>query len=180
VISIASSQTTTISPILIPKKPLVTKLNGADAAAAAKIIASTKLPTDAHPLLMGCVLISVSNNRVIGKPATSTPGCATPPEFLCSDNACEPTLIYPPAEAPIMPIRGVIPVPGRTDALVIAAGLSANVIGIDPRTPQYFAPVVRGTAPTIGVLSIPLPQFGGTATSSFYLSDQGNTYLVKF
>ncbi len=158
VIAIEPRQDLTVSPILVPKAPERSLLVGDEADVAADAIRATVLPTEANPLIVGCNAISISNNRVIAAPAAD---CETP-EYLCSEGACSPTIVYsPPA-----PIRSVIPFPGRTDALLVATGEWVNVLDIDPRNPQFFAPLGRGTSPLIAAED----------EDSIYLSDGDKFY----
>ncbi|HVW71547.1 MAG TPA: PEGA domain-containing protein [Candidatus Paceibacterota bacterium] len=163
-VSITSNQTTVLSPILVPQKPTPLVLDGDAAATANTSIAKAIMPTQTSPLAIGCASVYVLDNRVIAAPATSTPECAAPPEYMCTNDSCAPTLAY----APTTPIRSVIPFPGRTDAVIVATGPSVNVVGLDPRYPQYFAPVIKATSPAIGEAS----------TTGFYISDLGKTYFI--
>lgn len=163
-VTITSHETTTISPILVPQKPVPTVLEGAAAANAALAISAAAMPTPGAPLTVGCTNVYVMDNRVLAAPATTTPGCEVPPEYLCTNGSCAPTLAY----APTTPIHSVIPFPGRTDAVIVATGPSVNVIGLDPRYPQYFAPVIKAEDPRIGTAS----------TSGFYLFDSGASYFI--
>ncbi len=165
IVAIDSSKTVTVSPILVPRQPDPKKLSGDDAVVAARAVSLTKFPTEAAPLSMGCTNVFVSANRVIVSMATTTPSC-TPPEFLCSDNVCSPTIVY----APVAPLHSVIPFPNRTDAVIVSAGDWVYALGLDPRSPQYFAPIVRGTAPMLGTAS----------STTFYVQDAGHTYSVSF
>jgi hypothetical protein len=138
-------------------------LGGAESAAAIGIVNATVIPTAHAPLTIGCVQVYVDNNRVMAAAATSTE-CAMPPEFLCTNGSCAPTVVY----APSSPIRGVIAYPSRTDALIVATEGSTNAVGLDPRYPQYFAPIIRSNAPHIGVAT----------TTGFYLVDSGKAFFV--
>jgi len=158
VLTIESKTDLAVSPILVPKAPERALLTGEAATAAADAIRATVLPTEAAPLLVGCNAISISNNRVIAAPAS---GCDAP-EYLCSEGVCAPTIVYSPAS----PIRSVIPFPGRTDAILVATGEWVNILDIDPRNPQFFAPLGRGTAPFIAAED----------EDSIYLSDKDKFY----
>lgn len=162
---ITSNQTTTLSPILVPQKPTPLVLGGAAAASANMLIAHTVMPTLAASLPVGCAAVYVMDNHVIAAPATSTPNCSTPPDYLCTNGSCAPTIVY----APTTPVRSVIPFPGRTDAVIVATGASVNVVGLDPRYPQYFAPVIKAVSPAIGA---------ATTSTGFYVADSGNTYFI--
>jgi hypothetical protein len=39
----------------------------------------------------------------------------------------------------------VVPFPGRKDALIVAAGKTVFAIEIDPREPQFIAPIFKGS-----------------------------------
>jgi hypothetical protein len=162
-VSIVSNEETSVSPILVAKTPHAVPLSGSEAAAALALKNGTFVPTIDAPLLMGCERVYVSNNRVIADVAATNP--CTPPEYLCSLGACEPTVVYSPAN----PIRAVVPLPGRTDAIIVSVGEWAYVLGLDPRTPQYFAPLAHGVAP----VAVP------AATSSVYLIDEGKSYRIS-
>ena len=166
-VTITSNEATEVSAILVPQKPLPTILDGAEAAAAQALIAKSVLPTQGAPLSVGCADVYVLDNRVVAAPATTTPGCATPPDYMCTNGSCAPTLVY----APTTPIHDVVHFPGRTDAVIVATGPSVNVVGLDPRYPQYFAPVVKSMNPLIAEAS---------TTGGFFVSDSGKTYFIGF
>src|SRR6185437_9178686 len=111
--------------------------------------------------------VFVSDNRVVVDAATTTPGC-TPPEYLCTEGSCAPTIAY----APLATLRSVIPFPNRTDAVLVTAGEWVYAIALDPRNPRYFAPVHHGTAPSIAPASSTSP--------SFYMADKGGYYRFDF
>jgi hypothetical protein len=145
---IASTKTTTINPILVSLKPSVTPLTGSASSTALAAIASTTLPSITHPLKLanGCTLVYVTNNQVI-EDASATPGC-TPAPYLCDNGSCSPTIIF----APIMPLSLVTAYPGRQDALVVGFSNALYAIALDPRSPQFFAPILTGTQPIFGLL----------------------------
>jgi hypothetical protein len=145
---ITSNKDTTIEPLLVSTKPNVTKLSGTAETQALAAIASTTLPTQAHPLVMGngCEDVYVSNNQIIAA-AVQAAGC-TPPPYLCVDATCSPTIIY----APIAPLKTVVAFPKRQDALVFQFGSTLFAISLDPRSPQFFAPLLIGTNPVMGAL----------------------------
>lgn len=146
ILSVTSSETTHISPVLVKKVPEKQSIIGGTAGLMAAAATST-LPTQSAPLVMGCQAVYVSENRIIADalPAASSSPACVPPDYLCSAGACEPTVVYPPADT----LRSIVPFPGRTDAVVISVGEWVYVLGLDPRTPQYFAPLARGTAPVV-------------------------------
>jgi hypothetical protein len=146
IVSVTSSKTSHISPVLVKKEPLKESVIGGTEPFFAAAATST-LPTQASPLIMGCQMVYVSDNRVIAEalPAASSTSPCTPPDYLCTEGACEPTVVYPPSDT----LRSVVPFPGRTDAIVVSVGEWVYVLGLDPRTPQYFAPLARGTAPVV-------------------------------
>ncbi len=163
-LTITASTDTVVSPILVPEAPTRAQLLNAEATTAANALAAMKLPTEFAPLTVGCTNISVSGNRVIASVASTTPACETP-EFLCSEGVCSPTIIY----TPVTPIRSVITFPGRTDSLLVATGEWVYAIDIDPRSPQFFAPVGHGEAPVIA------PQ----SDQAFYLKDKDKFYSFE-
>lgn len=146
IMTVSSNVTRHISPVLVKKQPVKQSIIGGTGRLIAAAATST-VPTEASPLIMGCQLVYVSDNRLIAAalPAASSSPACTPPEYLCAGGACEPTVVYPPADT----IRSVVPFPGRTDAVVVSVGQWVYVLGLDPRTPQYFAPLARGTAPVV-------------------------------
>ncbi len=141
-------------------------LTSSEGVAARAAFATQKLPTLMAPLSLGCAEVYVSNNRVIATAASTSPACATPPDYLCSAGSCAPTIIYSPAA----PLHSVIPFPGRTDALIVATGEWVYTIGLDPRTPQYFAPILQGLSPMVA----PGPN------GSLYVGDEKAVYGVTF
>jgi hypothetical protein len=150
IVPINSATTTFIAPIFVRMKVVTNLLEGDKRAAALAAIATTTLPTKDHPLSMGsCVVAYVDANRLIADVATSTSSVpCTPPPYLCTAGVCGPTIIF----APISTLTLAVPLPGRHDAFVVEFGNTLYVISIDPRTPQFFAPVLTGPSVTAGTL----------------------------
>jgi hypothetical protein len=145
-----SGVTTVVNPILVAMKPNATGLTGDERNAAFAAVASTTLPTIAHPLRLagGCAAVYVDQNRVIAE-ATTTPGSScTTPAFLCTANTCSKTIIF----APVLPLTTVLAFPSRQDALVVQLGHVLLAIALDPRNPQFFAPILTGVNPIAGAL----------------------------
>ena len=149
---IASTQKTTINPIFIPMRPAVTPLTGDDKTAALAAVASSTLPTRTNPIVLtgGCSVVYVENNQVIQdatSTAMTTPGCVPPP-YLCIGGSCAATIIF----APVAPLTSVHLFPHRQDALVVSFNNTLYAISLDPRAPQFFAPILAATHPGIGAL----------------------------
>ncbi len=144
--TISPSEQTTLAPIFVPVTLAARPLSGEDAARGLALVRAAKLPTKAAPLTLadGCTLLYASGARLIADAATSS--CAVLPEYLCAPDAagCASTIVYSAAE----PIRSVAAFPGRDDALVVVTGHLVFVLEVDPREPQFFAPLFKG--PTIG------------------------------
>lgn len=143
---IESGKETILAPLSIPVEVTARVLHGEERATAADAILAYLLPQKTAPLTLsgGCALVYVFENRVVAD-GTTTPSCV-PPVFLecaaeiASSGACPSTVIFPPNER----LESVSKYPGRDDALVIAAGGQAYVVELDPRTPQFFAPILKG------------------------------------
>ncbi len=142
-ITIASDAETIARPIIIPVKVTVAPIPAEDTAKAAADVSKTKLPTLQAPLTLagGCALVYVSGKNIVAE-ASTTPTC-TPPPYLCVEEGCGPTAVMTPVEN----INSVLPYPGRDDVLVISVGQTLFVLELDPRAPQFFAPLLRGTNP---------------------------------
>lgn len=166
IVTITSNRDTIVAPILVPKKPVAQGLPANLEKEALALVNATKLPTEAAPIRMGCADVFASANRVIVAPVATTTSNCTPPEYLCNEGSCEPTISYSPAAS----LRSIIPFPGRTDAVIVATGAWVYAIALDPRSQQFFAPVTQGTAPTLATAS----------ATSFFIADQGKAYLVSF
>lgn len=147
IFTVAPAADTALSPILVPVTPGKALVIGADIQKALTLMRSP-LPTKAKPLVLdsGCALVYVSGSRIIAE-GTTTPSCTPPPYLACADissenptGACAPTIIFSPAG----PIHAVLPFPGRSDALVVAAGNIGSTVELDPREPQFYAPFFRG------------------------------------
>ena len=147
-VPITSGKSATVNPIFVGMKPIVTPLSGTDKTAALAAIASTTLPSITTPLKLenGCVNVYVTNNQVIAD-AAATPGC-TPPPYLCVGGSCAPTIIF----SPVATLSLVARYPFRQDALVVEFDNTLYALALDPRTPQFFAPILTGTEPVMGVL----------------------------
>ena len=153
-VAIHSNQDTSVSPVLVPTELTQTPVETDKAPLARAVLQGDWLPTPASWLKLPCVDIYVENNRVLARVASTTgetssastspktPGC-TPPPFLCESGTCAPTVVLAPRET----VHGVIPFPGRSDTIIVAFGSSLIAIEIDPRNPQFFAPLLHGTTP---------------------------------
>jgi hypothetical protein len=162
VFTIGTNENTVVHPILVPKTPAHDLLTGDGAQAGLDAIAATKLPTETDPLVLGCANIYVSDNRIIAAPGSDA-SCPAP-EFLCSEGSCGPTIVFSPKDTP----SAVIAFPDRTDALVVAAGQLVFVIAIDPREPQFFAPLLKGT--NLGIAP--------ATPTSIYVGGEGKVFSV--
>jgi len=143
-VSVESDLETRVSPIIVPVKFAGRILAADEVAAGRALIQQAVLPTAAKPLALegGCALVSVNGNRIIASAAT-TDSC-TPPPYLCTEDACGPTVIFTPVEK----IYSVIQYPGREDTLVVSVGNTLFILELDPREPEFFAPILsRNSAP---------------------------------
>ncbi len=149
---ISSGKATTMSPILVRMKPDATPYasTSTEYATALSVISSNTLPTVTNPLKLmnGCVLVYVADNRIIANAAPTTPGC-TPPPYLCTNGTCEPTIVF----APLHPLNRVLAFPGHPDALVVEFDKTLYALALDPRSPQFFAPILTGTDPIAAALT---------------------------
>ncbi|MBA3789005.1 hypothetical protein H0X32_01250 [Patescibacteria group bacterium] len=148
-VAVTSGKNIQLSPILVPNKPDATVLTDSARTDALNAIASTTIPSKTNPLRLegGCAAVYVSNNQIITDAVTAS-GC-TPPVYLCIDGSCASTIIY----SPTIKLSAVLPYPGRQDALLVGLGNTLYAIALDPRSPQFFAPVLGATNPIFGVLS---------------------------
>ncbi len=145
-VELSSGTLTSLSPITVAKDVIRERLAAERIAEGRAAIRATKLPTEAAPLSINeCVKVWVSGSRIL---ATADADCPSAPAFLqCTDDvrnedgSCPATLVFAPNAA----IRSVIGYPERTDALVVAAGNLSYVIELDPRKPQFFAPLVKAS-----------------------------------
>lgn len=139
--TVVSGKTVELSPIQVPKTIIRQKLTATEIPDGRSKFASYRLPTKDAPLVMGggCVAVYASGTRILAESLPNA-GC-TPPEYL----ACLPTGECPPAVvfAPVSPVRSLVAFPGRSDALVVAAGTLSYVVELDPRKPQFFAPLSK-------------------------------------
>lgn len=142
-VAVEPGKETRLAPIFVPVKPHAGIMLPAGQADAWRRVNASVLPGSATPLPLsgGCALVSVQGNRILATP-TTTPSCE-PPLYLCIDGSCAPTVVLEGAES----IRSLFPYPGRDDALIVALGTSLFVLELDPREPQFFAPLMRGDAP---------------------------------
>lgn len=142
-VELSSGEITSLSPVEVPKEVVRETLAAERAAEGRAAIRAAKLPTQAAPLVIDeCISVWVSGSRILANASSS---CAAPAYLECTDvlrqadGSCPATLVF----APNAPIRSVIPYPGRSDALVVAAGTLSYVIELDPRKPQFFAPLLK-------------------------------------
>ncbi|HEC94066.1 MAG TPA: hypothetical protein ENI56_01685 [Candidatus Kaiserbacteria bacterium] len=143
-VTVPESKSITVRAFLIPRVPKGKILNGNERLLAKKKIASVVLPTPAQPLTFTneCMSLATSGNQVIATPLPPSSSC-TPPPYLCSKNTCSPTIIFSSAKK----ITGLIPYPGRDDAILIEIGNTIYALSIDPRAPRTFAPLLKGISP---------------------------------
>lgn len=164
-VSIQARTDTISKPLLVSKETKMKTLGDSDFASAKTLLRNYHLPTEASPLLLaeGCAEVRVSENRIIAV-GTTTDGC-TPPTYLCTGDACIPTILY----SAISPIRSILPYPGREDVLVISYGTMVAVLELNPLEPQYAAPVYTGVSPIV------LPWTADTLV----VIDNGHAYQIS-
>ena len=157
IVEIVSGTDTIVTPFVIPVKPPVATLTGADAENARALIRANALPTKWTPRTVGdgCMKAYASGNRVIAYAAPAD-GCTAPAYLACAETsaenptgACAETIIFTGKD----PITALIPYPGRTDAVIVGSGKTVSVVELDPRAPQYVAPIFRGTYTGIAPLA---------------------------
>ena len=166
VVTIVSGKDTVVVPFVIPVKPEPVTLTGVEAQNALALIrANAALPTKWTPRTIGngCVKAYASGTRVIAYAAPAE-GCTAPEYLICAaaseenpTGACAETIIYSGKD----PITALIQHPGRPDAIIVGSGKTVSVVELDPRAPQYIAPLFRGTFTGIAPL----------ATSSITVTD---------
>lgn len=141
-VELSSGSVSTLSPIEVPKEPVLEEVPQERLAEGWAARRGALLPSEATPLTLECQKIWVSGVRILAAPADES--CA-PAFLLCEDAArtkegtCPATVVFSSSA----PLRSVVAFPQRTDALAIAAGSQSFVIELDPRQPQFFAPLVK-------------------------------------
>lgn len=147
IVTIEQGKDTTKKPILIPAKPKGVALTGENAQKALAQIQAGIVPTASAPLVLseGCANVYLSGTHILAERATTTP-CATPPPYLCTadTDVCAPLIVYSPNGV----VHSIVPFPSRDDAVIVSAGNLVYVVELDPREPQFFAPLFKG--PSIG------------------------------
>jgi hypothetical protein len=138
-VEITTGVTTNVNPIYVPKIVTPKQLAKDAEARAQGVMLSYMLPTAENPLMMkgGCAKVYTDYDRIIAV-GTTTATC-TAPAYLCQDRVCNPTIIFSSSE----PLSSVIGFPGRDDVLVVSGGARSFVLELDPRTPEFFAPLVH-------------------------------------
>ena len=154
-----------VRPIFVAKNANEVTLRDLDVDRAELLIHDSVLPSKEAPIkvLGGCATVSVQNGDLLIEPVTAD-GC-TPPAFLCT-GGCEPALLLDPAE----PLRAVIPFPNRDDTVIIAFGKSVYALEVDPREPQFFAPIVRGH----------LPEIASWSQDAIVVREEGAVFTISF
>lgn len=154
VFEVVASKDTVLSPIIIPSKLPTLNITGADLNKARAAVAATKYPTKATPLILagGCAQVYASGNRILAD-GTTTPSCTIPSYLACAPKSaenptgvCATTIIRTNAQ----PVRALLPYPGRDDAVVVLAGNIVYALELDPRDPQFVAPVFQDQLTGIG------------------------------
>ena len=147
IVTIEQGKDTVKKPILIPAKPKGVALTGEHFQKALDMIKGGVIPTAAAPLVLsgGCANVYLSGTHILAERATTTP-CATPPPYICASDAdvCAPVIVYSPNGT----VHSIVPFPSRDDAVIVSAGNLVYVVELDPREPQFFAPLFKG--PSIG------------------------------
>lgn len=161
-VTVLPGESLTVHPIYSPTTLQAHKLTAEEIPAARTAMWNYTLPTKAEPIVLhdGCVIAYALQNRIVAEAVPSD--TCTPPAYLCSGEECAPTVVFPAVEA----LRSFYAFPGRNDALLASSGSYAFILELDPREPQFFAPLYKGKVP----LAIPWTE------SSFLLRD-GETFL---
>ncbi len=138
---VESMKETVLAPIFVPKNVRAAEITGTDIAEANRLLYGSPLHTKSNPLFMhdGCVAVYATQNTLIAE-ASSTPHC-TPTPYVCEGSACAPTIVHQTSDT----LRAFMPFPGRDDTLVVVAGGRMYVLELDPREPQFTAPLFKGT-----------------------------------
>lgn len=140
-VELSSKEVSLLWPLQVPKTVLRERVPEEQLVSARATLRATVVPTPTAPLVLGeCVSVWVSGGRILAKT-----DCEAPSFLVCeaaqlqADGTCPAAIIFSPSGA----VHSVIPFPGRDDALVVAAGSLSYVIELDPRKPQFFAPIAK-------------------------------------
>jgi len=139
--TVPSASSTSLHPILVPVSVKSERIAGADYAHANTQVWQTLLPSRSRPIIVanGCAEVYVSGNLIVAN-ASSTHGTqCVPPAFLCDGDTCNATVVYETPDAP----RSVLKHPTREDALIVASGGLLYLLELDPREPQFTAPLYK-------------------------------------
>ncbi len=147
-VTVVSGKDTAVAPIFVRMNVAATPITGSEATSTLAATAATTLPASSTPLSLekGCVNVYVENNQVVAS-ASNAAGC-TPPAYLCSNGSCAPTVVF----APRAQLLTVLPYPGHQDALIVGINNILYAIALDPRNPQFFAPILEGSNPPSAAL----------------------------
>ena len=142
-VELSSNGIVSLSPLQVPKDLIRERLPVEELGRGWAALRSSKLPTQAAPLALNeCVSVWVSGGRIL-----ASTSCETPTYLVCeaaavlADGTCPAAIIFSPSAS----VRSVVAFPGRDDAVVVAAGALSYVIELDPRKPQFFAPLVKAS-----------------------------------
>lgn len=166
IVTIPTHAAVQVAPLLVSKRTQTTSFTSDERPKAQALVAKASLPTAAAPLALekGCALVRVVDNRILAN-AVTAPGC-TPSAYLCTGGSCADTVIF----SPVAPLRSVLPYPGRQDALIVAYGDTLAVLELNPLSPQYFAPILRGLAPAAASWD----------ARTLAVTDDGRTFKIVF
>lgn len=165
-VTVPNDSNATVKALMIPKSISGTLLTGKQAKAARAVISKSKLPTKEEPLRLadGCALVYVSSsNEIVASPVT-TQSC-TPPPFLCIDNSCANTVIFPKTKK----LTSLLVFPNRKDALLAIIGQNIFAMSLDPRSPRTFVSVLHGIA----------PKMNARRDGTVVVSDQSSVYTLS-
>jgi hypothetical protein len=140
---VTDAKETVLNPLYIPTQSKTRAVPAENLSIAQNAIWSGTLPSKAKPLSVagGCAFVYAEQNNIIAEASTTATGCSIPEFLKSADGSYAPTVVYSAEQ-----LNAVLPFPGRGDTLIIASGVTLYALEIDPRQPQFFRSLAKGTS----------------------------------
>jgi hypothetical protein len=162
--SIEAKETIVFDPFAVPSATsgVVLPKEDAEYKQALSAIATTTVPSEAHPIVSGdgSMELYMKDTTLYAKVLSGKPV----PQYFC-DTECKDEHMVIALQAEV---RGISFMPGRDDVVLLAVGSSIFALELDTRSTQNFEPVYQGIRPSFGI-----------GSNYLYIKDADSVFIVS-